>query len=517
MRYQSPHGNYGHAMLTANARRTPDKVALTYRGRRMTFDGLNREVNKVANALTSVGVHTGHRVGSLLSDCSAIARLYPAEAKIGAVIAALNPFWPEEQMVATAKLSQLDGFVFDCANAAMAARIRPQLPGIKHWLAVGGGADGAVDLDALIAQASDAEPALTAFDGDPLAFFYTSGTTGVSKAVLHTHASVKSISDFLLEMPHDETHVWGTGPIIWGVGYPCTLGAALYAGMRVALEDDFGPRPFLEAVQRERISHVAMIPSQWADLLANHPHDHFDLSSLKVILLGAEPIGSSLLGKMLKRLPQAQVYAFFGQTESPYTCIGRLTENPPEPEGVGRPRAGCAVQILDPRGNRVVGEAGDIAIAGPHRMAEYFGQPERNAEALKGDWFMPGDLGMLDQAGRLHVLGRKEDAIAKGGRYIRPLEIEDVAMTIPGVAEAGAAASPAGAAEQKIILAIAPDVGQSLTEADIRAVLDAKLPASHRPDLIVIAPELPHGNDASGGRGKLLRRSIRDLYEGRLT
>lgn len=513
MRYQSPWGNYGHAMLTANALRTPDKVALTYRCQDTTFDALNRQVNRVANALSAAGVTKGCQVGSLLSDCSAIARLYPAEAKIGAVIGAFNPYWPEEQVVATAKLSQLDSFVFDHANAGMAARIRSQLPGIVRWLSVGGPAEGAVDLDALAAAAPDSEPELTAFDGDPLAFFYTSGTTGVSKAVLHTHASTKSMSDFLLELPHDETHVWGTGPIIWGVGFPCTLGAALYAGMKVALEDDFGPRPLLEAVQRERISHVAMIPSQWADLLANHPHQDYDLSSLKVILLGAEPIGSSLLGRMLKRLPGAGVYSFFGQTESPYTCIGRLTENPPEPEGVGRPRASVAVRILDPHGNRVVGEAGDIAIAGPHRLAEYFGQPERNAEAIRDGWFIPGDLGLLDRAGRLHVLGRKEDAIAKGGRYIRPLEIEDVAMTIPGVAEAGAAASPMGASEQKIILAIAPNAGGSLTEAGIRAALEERLPASHLPDLIVIAPELPHGNDASGGRGKLLRRSIRDLYE----
>jgi fatty-acyl-CoA synthase len=513
MRYQSPYGNYGHAMLTANALRSPHRVALTYRGRNTTFEALNREVNRVGNALSGAGIEAGCRVGSLLSDCSAIARLYPAEAKIGAVIAAFNPYWPEEQMAATAKLSELDSFVFDAANAAMAARVRAKLPGIRQWLAVGGPADGAIDLDRLAGDASEGEPTLAAFDADPLAFFYTSGTTGVSKAVLHTHASVKSTSDFLLELPHDDDHVWGTGPIIWGVGYPCTLGAALYAGMKVALEDDFGPRPFLEAVQRERISHVAMIPSQWADLLANHPHEDYDLDSLKVILLGAEPLGAALLAKMRKRLPQAGIYAFYGQTEAPYTCIGRLSE---APEGIGRPRAGCAVRILDPHGLPVVGEAGDIAIAGPHRMAEYFGQAERNAEALKDGWFMPGDLGRLDEAGRLHVLGRREDAIAKGGRYIRPLEIEDVAMTIQGVAEAGVVGAPAGASEQKIILAVAPDVGGDLSETDIRTALSARLPASHHPDLIVVAPELPHGNDASGGRGKLQRRVIRDLYEGRL-
>jgi fatty-acyl-CoA synthase len=517
MRYQSPWGNYGHAMLTANALRSPNRVALVCRGETYTFDRLNRQVNRLANALSQAGVKPGERIGSLLSDSLAIARLYPAEAKIGAVIAAFNPYWPEEQIVATAELSKLDAFVFDRQNAAMAARARAKLPWISRWFCAGGGGiDGATDLDALTAAAPDSEPALGAFDGDPMAFFYTSGTTGVSKAVVHTHASAKAMGEFLLELPHAEHHVWGTGPIIWGVGYPCTLGAAIYAGMKVALEDDFGPRPFLEAVQRERISHAAMLPSQWADLLANHPHQDYDLSSLQVILLGAEPTGSSVLSRIRRRLPQVQLYAFYGQTEAPYTCIGPLTENPPEPEGVGRPRAGCAVQIFDLYGNRVVGQAGDIAIAGPHRMAEYFGQPDRNAEALKDGWFFSGDLGMLDSAGRLHVLGRKEDAIAKAGRYIRPLEIEDVTMAIAGVGEAGAVGAPAGALDQKIILAVAPEPGHSLTETELRHALDAALPETHWPDLIVIAPELPHGNDASGGRGKLMRRLIRDRYEGLL-
>jgi acyl-CoA synthetase (AMP-forming)/AMP-acid ligase II len=513
MNAPSPYGNYAYAMLTANALRTPDKVALVSRDRFYTFDELNREVNRLANGLVSAGIVAGQRVGSLLSDSLTIAKLYPAEAKIGAVIAAFNPFWPEEQIVATCRLSGLDAFVFDQANAAMAAKVRPHLPWIKHWFSIGCTAEGVMALDPLIADASDTEPALAGFNDDPMAYFYTSGTTGVSKAVVHSHASSKAISDFLLELPHDESHVWGTGPIIWGVGYPCTMGAALYVGMKVALEDDFGPRPFLAAVQREKISHVTMLPSQWADLLANHPHDDFDLSSLKVILLGAEPIGSALLAKIRKRLPQVGLYAFYGQTESPYTCITRLNDNPEAPEGVGRPRAGAAVKIQDPLGNRIVDAVGDLAIAGPHRMVEYLGLPEKNAEVLKDGWFFSGDLAMLDASGRVHVLGRKEDAIAKGGRYIRPLEIEDVVMTIPGVGEAGVVGAPDGVIEQKIILAVSAAGGGAVTEAAIRAALAERLPTSHQPDLIVVSDALPHSQDASGGRGKLMRRSIRDQYQ----
>ena len=516
MTTQSPYNNYAYAMLSANALRKPDKVALVYRGQQFTFDQLNRRINKVANALLKAGITAGQRVGSLVTDSISIAELYPAEAKIGAVIAAYNPYWPDEQIVGTTERSGLDAFIFDAAHAATIARVRPRLPSVKLWLSVGGPQPDCVDLDRLVADAADVEPALGAFGGDTMAFFYTSGTTGVSKAVVHSHSSCKAISDFLLELPHDESHVWGTGPIIWGVGYPCTLGAALFVGMKVALEDDFGPRPFLAAVQREKISHVTMLPSQWADLLANHPHDDFDLSSLKVILLGAEPIASSLLAKIKKRLPNAGVFSFYGQTRSPYACMGRLTDNPKEPEGVGRSRAGAAVQIVDPQGNRVLDAVGELAIAGPHRMVEYLGLPDKNAESIRDGWFFTGDLGRVDRAGRLHVIGRKEDAISKGGRYIRPLEIEDVVMTIPGVGEAGVVGAPADGAEQQIILAVSPNSGGTLSESDLRAELAKRLPASHQPDLIIIEAELPHSQDASGGRGKLLRRTIRDQHEHRL-
>src|SRR5579872_4626648 len=165
MSYRSPYENYGHAMLTANALRAPDKIALVYRGRTYTFDELNRSVNKLAHALTVAGIKPGQRVGSLLSEAISIGLLYPAEAKLGAVIAAYNPYWEEEQIVRTTELSQLDAFVFDKANAPMIAKVRARLPGIKLWLSIGGPQEGAVDLDTLIADASDAEPPLGAFGG----------------------------------------------------------------------------------------------------------------------------------------------------------------------------------------------------------------------------------------------------------------------------------------------------------------------------------------------------------------
>jgi len=165
MRHQSPYGNYAYAVLTGSALRTPDKVALVCRGKSFTFDQLNRRVNKVANALLQAGITAGMRVGSLLSGSMEIADLYLAEGKIGAVIAAFNPFWPEDQIVATCELSELHAFVFDKANAEVAARVRARVPSIKLFLSVDH------DLAPLAERAPEDEPVTGAHGDDPFALF----------------------------------------------------------------------------------------------------------------------------------------------------------------------------------------------------------------------------------------------------------------------------------------------------------------------------------------------------------
>jgi acyl-coenzyme A synthetase/AMP-(fatty) acid ligase len=268
----------------------------------------------------------------------------------------------------------------------------------------------------------------------------------------------------------------------------------------------------IEAVQRESISHCTLIPSFWSDLLSNHSHGDVDLSSLAAILLGGEPLAESLLNKIKTRVPACGLYAFYGQTEAPYTCIGRLDDNS-QPLGMsGRARATCAAKVIDSQGQRVLNQAGELAVVGPHRMVEYFQLPEKTAEALRDGWFFSGDLATQDEQGFIHVLGRAEDAIVKQGCFIQPMEVENKALAIEGVAEAGAVGVPAGSDQQKIVLAVSLTPGCTLSEYDLNKKLQTVLPVELQPDRVVIAEQLVHGEDASGGKGKLLRRSIRDQY-----
>jgi acyl-CoA synthetase (AMP-forming)/AMP-acid ligase II len=517
------YGNYAYAVLTANALRTPDAVALTYCGTQsFTYDGLNRVVNRRAHALRAAGIERGQRVAALLNETLHVAEVYLAQAKLGVVTAALNPYWPVETLQAVVAHSECTAFVYDSTVEQVVAGIRPQLPQVTTWIKVGGPGDDAVDLDALTEGAAEDEPELGGYGDDPLALYYTSGTTGLPKAVIHTHASSLATAQIWLDVPRSPDSVFGTGAIIWGIGFPAIVGPALFAGMRLVLEQDWGPANFLRVVPRERVTHVSQIPSFYSALLGSDDHAGVDLSSLRVIMLGGEPLSAPLLSRIKERLPDAGVYSYYGQTEAPYTCFGRVDDGSTPLGASGRARTGCAVRITGPSGERVVGQVGEINLAGPHRMAGYDKLPDKTAEVLRDGWYVGGDLGTLSQDGVLQVLGRREDAILKGGQWSQPAAVEEAALALDGVAEAGAVGVPAhvegqDATPQRILLAVVPRAGQSLDAEKLATALAESLPEHQRPDHILVADELPHSQDASGGPGKLLRREIRERYGHMLT
>ncbi|MCP2339624.1 class I adenylate-forming enzyme family protein [Actinomadura rupiterrae] len=517
----SPFSNYAHAILTANALRTPDKTALTYCGEQsFTYDQLNRRVNRVAHALLAAGVAPGTRVASLMNETLHVAEVYLAQMKIGSVVAALNPYWPADTLRQVVEHSECTAFVYDATVEGLVEQIRPGLPNVKLWLRVGGPADDVVDLDALAAGAAESEPPLGGFGNDLLALFYTSGTTGLPKAVMHTHFSSLASAQIWLDVDHDPDSVMGTGAIIWGIGFPALVGPAFYAGMTLVLEQDWGPANFLKVVPREKVTHVSLIPSFFSALLGSDDHNGVDLSSLRAIVLGGEPLLPALRERILARMPGAAIYSYYGQTEAPYTCFGRQDDCSQDISSVGRARTSCAVRITDPNGNRVLDEVGEINLAGPNMMVGYDKLPGKTADVMRDGWYVGGDVGRMDADGFVYVLGRREDAILKGGQWTQPAEIEEAAIELDAVAEAGAVGVPAhpegqDAVEQKVLLAVVPRAGASLTEDGVKAALASRLPEHRRPDTVVIADELPHTQDASGGPGKLLRRGIRDAYADR--
>ncbi|MFF2107077.1 class I adenylate-forming enzyme family protein [Rhodococcus koreensis] len=508
--------NFGYAVLSAQHNRSPHRLALSYRSTRsLTYAELDSRVNRTGNALLGAGVRPGERVATLLDSTLSVAENYLAQTKLGSVVCALNPYWDAATFEKIVTRIEATAFLYDAKFDDLVGRLRPRLPQVTKWIRTGGSyaVPGPIDLDELTTSASEEEPPLGAGGDDPLALFFTSGTTGLPKAVLYTHASGIAIAQGLWsDVPVLCHSALGTGPIIWGVGFIAVAAPALAAGIRLVLEDDFGPAQFLETVPREEITHISVTPSFFAELLSRPDHAAADLSSLRVAMLGGEPLLSSLQERIARRLPNLQLYGYYGQTEAPYSVIGRRDNASMSDGAVGWARFGGAVRVVDSAGASVIDTLGEIQISGPHVMAGYFQQPEATADALRDGWFVGGDVGSIDAEGRLTVLGRRTDSIERGGVLTLPAQIEDAASRVDGVAEAGAIGLPVPGADPQILLVLSPERGYELDSRAVAARLVDTLPAPSRPDHIVIVDSLPHANDGSGGQGKLLRRVLVERF-----
>jgi acyl-CoA synthetase (AMP-forming)/AMP-acid ligase II len=282
--------------------------------------------------------------------------------------------------------------------------------------------------------------------------------------------------------------------------------------MGVALENDFGPAAAIHVIERERITHLGMVVSFFTEMFRSRDHELVDLSSLEVVILGSEPLPPPLLERIKARLPQVQLYSFYGSAEAMYTTFGRLDDGSQDLRSSGRARAGCAVKVIDQRGQRVIGEVGTLCHAGAHVMRGYLKHEALTESVLRDGWYVGEDLGVMHPDGTITVIGRRSDAIAIGDTWVQPGEIEAAAMAIPGVAEAGAVGVPEGGERQQILLAVAPIEGVTLREDDLHRALESTLAAPLRPHRIVVADVLPHNEQAAAGTGKLLRSAIRDRW-----
>ena len=512
----TPYSNFGYAILSAQRNRAPHMPALAYCGQeRLTYAELDGRVNRTANALLAAGVRPGERVATLLDSTLSVAEIYLAQTKIGSVLCALNPYWPLDTFEQIVTRIEATTFVYDAKFDGVIDQLRPTLQHIRTWIRTGGAPDShdAVDLDQLTTESSETEPPLGAGGDDLLALFFTSGTTGLPKAVQYTHASGIAISQGLwADVPVLRQAALGTGPIIWGVGFIAVAAPALAAGITLVLEDNFGPEQFLKTVPRERITHISVTPSFFVELLSAADHEAVDLSSLRVAMLGGEPLLASLQDRISQRLPNLELYGYYGQTEAPYSVIGRRDDGSVPDGVVGWARFGGAVRVVDSTGAPVIDTVGEIQISGPHVSAGYYGQPDATSDALRGGWFVGGDIGSLDEHGRLTVLGRRTDAIERDGVLTLPAQIEDVASRVDGVAEAGAVGLPVHDSDPQILLVLAPKQGCELDREEIADRLAVALAPASRPDHLVVVDSLPHANDGSGGKGKLLRRVLVEQF-----
>jgi acyl-CoA synthetase (AMP-forming)/AMP-acid ligase II len=466
-------------------------VYVTPDGRALSYAELDRLSDEVAAGLTARGVGVGTMVGLLLPSGPTYAVAYVAAAKIGAVTAGVNDkLSPPERR----RCLEIAGARLVIASHELAAATElDRLSAGGEIIAVDAGVAPAETLGRLRTAGTDVA-ALTADPDRAVAVVFTSGTTGEPKGAVFCDRQLDAIGEA------DGGRRWGGGgrglasTSFAHLGYMTKLPQVLRGGGTSFLMGRWSAGEALAMVAKYGITSLGGIPTQVALMLAHESFEETDISSVRMIALGGGPATAALVRDARRRFGVPVIVR--------YTCteagvgVGTMADDPPEDaeESVGRARAGVELSIRDDGDCLLApGETGQVCLRSAAVMARYHGDPEATAAVLTADGAVrTGDLGYVDDGGRLHLSGRSKEMYVRGGYNVFPLEVEEVLADHPGVAHVAVAPRPDAVMGEIGVAVVVSRAGATApTLASLRAHAQGRLASHKLPEALVVTEELP--------------------------
>lgn len=435
-------------ILAGNARRYPKRLAWSFEGQSWTWAQVNERVNRLANALIAKGLKPQDRVAFLSENSHRLAELYFALGKAGLIAVPINARSVAREIDYVMKEVDARGLFISSVLASRLKGVTTDLSSLPCVVGVGPGHHQPLDYEALLASGEPHEPEVDVPGSAIRAIKYTSGTTGAPKGVISTHYQyLLSTLNYLLHSPftEDDRCVLAL-PMTSGVGIQM-LTAYAYRTCITSILPRFDPNAVLDAIERERITRLYVVPTMLAAITDAQSARPRDLSSLRMIEYAGGPAPLSLVNRAadVLKVPLAQTY---GSSESG----GQLAFLPPadherllrasggrrlsESLPFGREMPGYHIRIVDEQGRDLPdGEVGEMLIKSEALMSGYWNQPELTAEVLRDGWLYTGDLVRRDPEGWLTIVDRKRDTIATGGFKVYSAEVEGVLSEHPAVQE----------------------------------------------------------------------------------
>ena len=509
------HGNAGRpgavlielaSLISRHARYRPESTAVVFGEQRLTFRQFWARVARAGNLLRSLGVERGDKVATLAGNSLELLEIYWAAPTIGAVLVPLSPLLLREGLASLLRGSDARLLLSQCSLAPMLAGMRDDLT--RDVLLLDGAVAPFADYRALRdAQAASLEPARASPD-DLFNIMFTSGTTGVPKGIMHTHF-VRSMYALLLGPAlrmTPESRVLHSGAIVFNGAF-VTMMPSFFFGATYILMPQFDARSTIAAIERERATHVMLVPAQISAILGCEGFDPRRLASLECIL----SLGAPLLQQDKERLGTAlpgRLYELYGLTEGFLTILDR-TDAVRKAGSVGVPPACYEMRIERPDGTEAqCGEPGEIVGRGPTLMTGYYGRPDLTAQAVRDGWLYTGDVGYVDEEGYLHLVDRVKDMIDSGGVKVYPRDIEEVAARHPDVRDVAVFGVPSDKWGETPVAAVILRPGATVAAESIRDWINARVAARYqRVSAVVIAQDFPRS-----AAGKTLKRELRAPY-----
>jgi acetyl-CoA synthetase len=415
-----------------------DKLAMIWE----RFDGERRDVNwgelqdlsnQFANALRAHGVEQGDRVAMLLPPTPETAAAFFGTWKAGAILLSMSVLYGDEGIRHRLTDSQAKVLV---TNAENAGRIDASL--VEHILIL--------DDELLSAQSKDFDVVDTSAD-DPAQLYYTSGTTGLAKGILHAHRYLLAHEEFIYchDVREDELF-HGMGEWAWAAGIVPLMGPWRYGAVQCVLqrEGGFDPHQQLDFLSRHEVTNVFATPTAIRSMMGISDAGTRYPQKFRIVCSAGEPLNPEAI-RWFREQYGITVLDFYGLSES-YPLVANYPFMEVREGSMGRPMPGWEVQILDEDEQPVAtGERGEICLrarSNPHYPLGYWNNEEAGRETFGGEWFHTKDAARQDEDGYVWYEGRADDVIISAGYRIGPFEVESACLEHPAVAEAAAVASP---------------------------------------------------------------------------
>ncbi|MBR5231857.1 MAG: acyl--CoA ligase [Clostridia bacterium] len=487
--------------------------------REISWQDFDRRANRFANLLLSRGIKRGTKVGILLMNCLEWLPLYFGILKAGCIAVPLNFRYSSDEIKYCLELADVEVLLFGPEFISRMDVIANDLPQVRMLFFVGKNSPAYTeDCLALTAYCSSNPPPIEMKEDDYAAIYFSSGTTGFPKAILHDHRSLLCAAD--VEQNHhsqSREDVFLCIPPLYHTGAKMHWFGSLKSGSKAVLLRGVKPKWILRTISEEHCSIVWLLVPWAQDLLdaidsGKVKLEDYELSQWRLMHIGAQPVPPSLIHRWKKVFPHHQYDTNYGLSESIGPgCVHLGVENIHKVGAIGKAGYGWETKIVHPDGTKVErGDVGELIVKGPGVMLCYYKNPEATDEVLKGEWLYTGDMAREDEDGFIYLVDRKKDVIITGGENLYPVQIEDFLRSHDKIKDVAVIGLPDARLGEIAAAIIEIKENETCTEEEINAFCEG-LPRYKRPRKIIFekVPRNP--------TGKIEKPVLREKYcRGRL-